>query len=589
MATIGVSSSGTTFFSGTVSGIDTKSLIENAVNAKLLPRKRLLDLVTKNTNKITGLQKLQTQANALKASFDKLKKDLILPNVFAGKQATYATSNASVTAASVLTATVGSTALAGSNTVVVNSLAKSFVAQGTNQASSTTALGFTGSFDIGEAGKTAVTINVTNSSTLTDIAAAINATAATSGVNADILQVTPGVYRLVIRGADTAKAVNVTNITGSNVLNSLGVTDGAGVFTDVVQPPVQASVTLNGISVLSDTNKLSNVLTGVTVDLLSASPGTTITINIGNDTDSVKAAIKSVVDNYNTLRQTISDLKKVSADGQVDEKAFLFNEGINTSLGQKISALVSGTYGSSSSYNGLSSIGVTLDASNNLVIDSAKLDGALKNNFNDVKSIFATSAKFSATSNLQSSDTSGLGYTGSFDIGEQGKTAVTINVTGGSTLQSIRNSINAASATSGVSASITQLSSGEFRLVLSGADDSTAVQVTNISGTDVLTSLGLTSSAGVFTNNTSTVGLADTASGDLDIFSNTVTGSLAKAVQAFQSTNTDLTKKSDAIKVKVDAFQEQLIQKYAKLEALIKGADTVKKQIKAILDGTSSR
>jgi hypothetical protein len=39
MATLNVSSAGSTFFAGTVSGIDTASLIENATNARLIPQK----------------------------------------------------------------------------------------------------------------------------------------------------------------------------------------------------------------------------------------------------------------------------------------------------------------------------------------------------------------------------------------------------------------------------------------------------------------------------------------------------------------------------------------------------------------------
>jgi flagellar hook-associated protein 2 len=588
MAQLSISSSGTTFLSGTVSGIDTQSLIQNAVNVKLLPRKRIDDTVSANTNKITAYQSLQTQANALKAAFAKLQTDPVLGNVFAGRQATYTSSNPSITPASVLSATVTSSALSGNHTVIVNSTAKAFAAQATlSQSSTSTALGFSGSFDIGEAGKTATTINVTSSSTLQDIANAINATTATSGTSADILQTSPGQYQLVIRGADTAKAVTVSNITGTNVLQNLGVTNGAGAFTNITQPPTQASITLDGSTVLSDSNKFSNVLSGLTIDVVSAAPGTTINVTVGNDTAGVKAAIQGVIDTYNTLKTNIDALKKVGDDGTVDPKAYLFNENLNTSLANNIRSLVTGSYGSSSSYNGLSSLGITLDADGKLVMDSSKLDTALANNFNDVMAVFATNTKFSAYSDLQSSATSGLGLTGSFKIGEAGKTAATINVTGSTTLTGLRDAINATSGTTGVTASISQLSSGEFRITISGTTDSAAVQVTSITGTDVLTSLGLTSSAGTFTNNTSTVGLANTATNILDSFGNTSSGSLANAINGLTSTNATLKTKSDAIKTQVDAYQLQLINKYAKLEALIQGANTVKAQIKAILTGTS--
>ena len=88
MTEVSVSARGTTFLSGGISDLDTQSLIQNAVNAKLLPKKRLLDQVSTNTSKIAAFQKLQTLAEAFKTSLDKLKSDVTNNGIFANNRVT---------------------------------------------------------------------------------------------------------------------------------------------------------------------------------------------------------------------------------------------------------------------------------------------------------------------------------------------------------------------------------------------------------------------------------------------------------------------------------------------------------------------
>ncbi len=80
---------------------------------------------------------------------------------------------------------------------------------------------------------------------------------------------------------------------GDDILNKLGVTDSAGAFSNVLQVAQSALFTLDGISMTRNTNDISDVLGGITFDLLQATPsGTTINISIGPDTtpDIVRAA-----------------------------------------------------------------------------------------------------------------------------------------------------------------------------------------------------------------------------------------------------------------------------------------------------------
>jgi flagellar hook-associated protein 2 len=192
------------------------------------PKKRAVDdKVAVNLKKIAAYQTLTTKANALKSAFGKLKTDSILGNVFDGKQATY-TSSSATAASSILTATIGSTAASGTHTVVVSQIAKAFLAQGAEQSSATAPLNLSGSFSIKQADKSEVTINYDTSASMETIRDAINAQTTISSVAAEIIQTSPGQYRLVIKGIDTAQNVSITSTSGDNALASLGVTDNDG-------------------------------------------------------------------------------------------------------------------------------------------------------------------------------------------------------------------------------------------------------------------------------------------------------------------------------------------------------------------------
>lgn len=391
-STIQTTASGRTYFTGTISGIDTQSLIANAVNARLTKKTRLTDQISANTAKIAAYKDIKDTAEKLNVTLNRLRSTTTGSdtNALNAKGITYLSSD-STTPTNVLTATATTDAQAGEYKVVVTQLAKAQSITSDSQTSRTDPLGYAGTFDIGEAGKTAATITVTATSTLEDIAAAINATTSTSGVKADILLSGNGQYKLVINAVDTAKEISVTNITGDDVLQGLGVTDALGDYVNESQPAQQAIFTINGTEIRSDTNKVTNVLGGLSLTLSNEAPTTTITITVGNNTEGLKEAIQNFIDAYNEMREAVTYYQKVDDTGTVSSSAYLYNDNITRTFQKQFSELVTDEYGSGSVYQSLAAIGVTINSDNKLELDSDTLDTALENNFSDVQSIFATS------------------------------------------------------------------------------------------------------------------------------------------------------------------------------------------------------
>jgi len=101
---------------------------------------------------------------------------------------------------------------------------------------------------------------------------------------------------------------------------------------------------------------------------------------------------------------------------------------------------------------------------------------------------------------VQSSQTTPLGFSGTFSLGLAGGSSASITVTSGMTLQDVADAINAQSATSNVGASIVQVSSGSFELVLTGTQDAADISYSSTSGDDIFNKLGVTDNTGAFSN-----------------------------------------------------------------------------------------
>ena len=96
--------------------------------------------------------------------------------------------------------------------------------------------------------------------------------------------------------------------------------------------------------------------------------------------------------------------------------------------------------------------------------------------------------------------TASLGYTGTFSIGLAGGTSADISITSSMTLQDVADTINNQTSTTNVQASVIEVSSGSYELVLSGTKDAADIQTSSVSGDDVLNKLGVTDSSGSFTD-----------------------------------------------------------------------------------------
>lgn len=225
---------------------------------------------------------------------------------------------------SVLELTAASTsAVAGSHTIVVNSLAQTS-SYYTDSVSSSDTLSGSFTIQVGSGKAQTIQINSTNN-TLSSLASAINS--GSYGVTANVITDSSG-SRLELVSNTSGSGGDIT--LGGAISDS---TSGKTISFTEAQAGKDASLTVDGIAVTSSSNTVTNALPGVTFQLLSASPNTSVQVQITNDNSAVESAMSSLVTAYNKV---MSDLNTQEGDDSSGSPEPLYGNSTVSNLQQSL-------------------------------------------------------------------------------------------------------------------------------------------------------------------------------------------------------------------------------------------------------------
>lgn len=367
-----------------------------------LPLDSLLTSLQNNENlALRAIQSRQTAAQAKLSAYGKLQAAVSAFQVAAQAVANSDSYGAitSTAGSDAISATATSAAIPGQYAIQVDQLATSQTLVYDGLADRTTAIGTGGTLNITTADGKTHTLDLTGQDTSLDgLVKAINASA-DIGVSATIVNdggASP--YRLLLtsRATGTQAAATQIDVTGnSNLQAFLGtsITTGASGSTSSnpaiqVQGAQDASLSVNGIAITSQTNTVSNVIDGVTLTLNKTTASAT-SLSLSRNNDVAKKAITNFVSAYNTLQSTVKSLTAYDVDSRASSA--LTGDSVARSVQTRMQGALSGAIDSTTGTT-LASIGVTTDPSTGqLQIDQTKLDKALSDNMNGVKSLFAGS------------------------------------------------------------------------------------------------------------------------------------------------------------------------------------------------------
>ena len=379
MATVG--SVGSFNFTGLSTGIDTDKIIAGLTQIN----QRRIDTLTARQNDVVDKQ--TTFALLQGKLFDLQTKTGALARSAGGAFDARKASSSDDTA---LTAAAGTAATPGTYTVTVAALA---------QAHQTASAGFTdpnarlkeGTLAVQVGSGTATTITVdSRNNTLQGLADSINAAGA--GVRAAVINDgSAAPYRLLL----TANATGAANTIA--VTNDLTAGTGADIdpTASTVQAAADAQVKIGSgagaLTVASAGNQVTNLIPGVSLNLLRADPAKPITLSVANDTAGAATAVKDLVATYNEFAAFVSDLTRFDAQTQKGGK-LLGNRDVAALQNDLATAVTAAVPGLAAGANRLAAVGLSLGDGGKLNLDEDKLNAALSGqsgaSVGDVKRLF---------------------------------------------------------------------------------------------------------------------------------------------------------------------------------------------------------
>jgi flagellar hook-associated protein 2 len=351
-------------FAGLASGLDTAKIVDQLVDLRRIPIRRMQAQRQLFQNQIAALGTLKTKLEAFQSAANTLKT----ANDFASLKATSSNED-------ILKVTAGSAAAPGTYDISVESLA---------QAQKARSQGFDNTLvNVGEGDVTLTiggedhTFSLTGHTTLSELAARINdeVTGLSASIVFDGSEV--GGYHLVLTGeAGTANAFSI---------DTSGLSGGTAPTFTTTQAATDASLLVDGLPVTASGNSLTGVISGLTLDLQSASPGTTVRVNVVTDAEGVQDQVKAFVDTYNDLFSYLE--KEMAPDGKLTGNASA------RSLGARLENIMSAPHGDGA-YTTLAQIGIERQqGTRTLKFDAAKFESALHEDYAAVRNLFISTAE----------------------------------------------------------------------------------------------------------------------------------------------------------------------------------------------------
>jgi len=213
-----------------------------------------------------------------------------------------------------------------------------------------------------------------------------------------------------------AEGVTLTFATGSGEDLVAGDTWDVDVFNPTLQAAQDALIRVDGIYMSQSSNTVTDVIEGLTLELLSADAGTTVSVTVSNDTATVESQISDFVSSYNNLMATLSAATSFDEENEIASP--LLGDSTVSSIRGTLQALVSSMVPGlpdNAMLQSLAEIGVTTGSGGMLSVDTADLQDALENDFEGVVNLFTESASSSESSVFFQSRTSAT-HAGSYTV-----------------------------------------------------------------------------------------------------------------------------------------------------------------------------
>ncbi len=366
---------GTISLSGLTSDINWTNLINDIINAK--KASTITPLENKKSSyqaKLSAYQSFNSLLLSLKNYIDENK--LYTQTGYALYTSSLSSSNPSITPANILGVSLGSVTGPGNYSIEVTAIAQAEKIASDAKTSKTEALGLSGTITLNSK-----EVTVEADDNLSDIASKINISGA--GVNASILSLSDTEHRLILESTTTG--VTGMSLTDDNdVLKTLGILDASEQKKNVIRAGANASLTIDGYSISSTSNTISNVIDGVTLTVKNTNSGSPITLSITENNSAISGKVSAMASSINSILDYIKTQNTYSGDKSSnplmgDTSLHIVRDSILDAIFAEIDG--------NTTYKTASSIGFTFNSDGTLTLNTTTLSDALISNKTEVLNV----------------------------------------------------------------------------------------------------------------------------------------------------------------------------------------------------------
>lgn len=270
------------FGQGFFSGLDFRAIIDAVLNAERVPIKSLKARIDTFEKAKSSFSKFSGLLDDFTSKLDGLNTSAQV----AGKTASLSDSNAP------FTASAGSDAAAGSYDIDVAQIAQAHRIRSDGMTDRYSPLVSDGTITVQAGGHEAITVDVS----------AANGNNSLQAVADEINNADEGVIATIVN--DGTYDVLVLRSEESGTSHAMTVTDGTNLNLDEAANEIQAaqnaSLTIDGIAITSQSNRITSAIQGVTLDLSGATTST-VGLTVGEDVETAKKSLQDFVDAYNEV------------------------------------------------------------------------------------------------------------------------------------------------------------------------------------------------------------------------------------------------------------------------------------------------
>ncbi|MBE0435043.1 MAG: flagellar filament capping protein FliD [Methylomicrobium sp.] len=359
---------------GIGSGIDINGLVSQLVRAEGQPALNAINRQESSVkSRLSALGTLNGALSSFQTATNKLKTD----GLFSKHQAFSSNEN-------IATAKAGTLAIAGSHSLKVSQLATShklITGDGAGYSGHDAEVG-TGELTLSVGGNEfSLNIGATNN-TLSGIRDAINNAQDNTGVTASIISVDDG-FKLVLTGKETGSE-NAITISSSDP----GLVELAGNMQEQ-RAAKDAIIEVDGQTATRSSNSISDVISGVTLELKVEDPDTVFALDVSIDSTAITDAANDFVKAYNGLMTVVKDLGKFDAGSNV--AGALIGDSTLRSIQSQIRTDVSRPVESASNEsNSLALIGITVDRNGVMSLNDSIFSEKLNDNLKSISDVFSS-------------------------------------------------------------------------------------------------------------------------------------------------------------------------------------------------------